>query len=46
MTRFTTMWEIENPASPAQSSLSVLFSQPPEYGVSTNLMLAIQKMKR
>ncbi len=46
MTRFTTMWEIDNPSSPAQSSLSVLFSQPPEYGVSTNLMLAIQKMKR
>jgi len=45
LTRFTTMWEIENPSSPAQASLSILFSQPPEYGVSTNLLLAIQKMR-
>ncbi|MEP9372703.1 DUF1217 domain-containing protein [Mesorhizobium sp. KR1-2] len=45
LTRFTTMWEIENPSSPAQTSLSVLFSQPVEYGVSTNLMMAIQKMR-
>lgn len=45
LTRFTTMWEIDHPTSTAQTSLSVLFSQPVEYGVSTNLMLAIQKMK-
>jgi hypothetical protein len=45
LTRFTTLWEIDNPSSPVQASLSVLFSQPVEYGVSTNLMLAIQKMK-
>jgi hypothetical protein len=45
LTRFTSLWEIENPTSTAQSSLSVLFAQPVEYGVSTNLMLAIQKMR-
>jgi len=45
LTRFTSLWEIENPTSSAQTSVGVLFSQPPEFGVSTNLMLAIQKMK-
>lgn len=45
LTRFTTMWEMDNPSTTEQTSLSVLF-QPVEYGVSTNLMLAIQKMKR
>jgi hypothetical protein len=45
LTRFTSMWEIDNPSTPEQASISVLF-QPVEYGVSTNLMLAIQKMKR
>lgn len=46
MTRFTAMWEIDNPSSPTQASLSILFSQPPEYGVSTDLIMAIQKMRR
>ena len=46
LTRFTTMWELENPTTPPQSQLSVLFSQPVEYGVSTNLLLSIQQMKR
>lgn len=45
MTRFTSLWEIQNPTATAQTSLSVLFSQPVEYGVSTNLLLAIQKMR-
>ncbi|MBL8581411.1 MAG: DUF1217 domain-containing protein [Rhizobiaceae bacterium] len=45
LTRFTSMWEIDNPTSPAQTSMSVLFSQPVEYGVSTNLLLAMQKMR-
>jgi len=45
LTRFTTMWEIDNPSSPALTSLSVLFSQPTSYGVSTDLMMAIQKMR-
>jgi len=44
--RFTALWEIENPSSSAATSLTVLFSQPAEYGVSTNLLLSIQSMKR
>jgi hypothetical protein len=46
LTRFTSLWEIGNPSSPAQTSLSVLFSQPVEYGISTNTLFAIQAMKR
>lgn len=45
LTRFTSLWEIDNPTATATTSLSVLFSQPVEYGVSTNLLLAIHKMK-
>jgi len=45
LTRFTSMWEIENPSSAVQSSLSVLFSQPTEYGISTNLMMSMQKLR-
>ncbi|RJG44103.1 MULTISPECIES: DUF1217 domain-containing protein [unclassified Mesorhizobium] len=44
--RFTALWEIENPSTSAATSLTVLFSQPAEYGVSTNLLLSIQSMKR
>ncbi len=43
--RFTTMWEIENPTTNTQSMVLSLFSQP-AYGISTDLMLAMQKMKR
>ncbi len=46
LTRFTSLWEISNPTSNAQTSLSVLFSQPVEAGISTNLLFAIQSMKR
>ena len=46
LTRFTSLWEIENPTAPAQAQLSVLFSQPVEFGVSTDLLFAIQSMKR
>ena len=46
LTRFTSLWEISNPSSPAQTSLSVLFSQPVEAGISTSLLFAIQSMKR
>ena len=46
LTRFTSLWEIGNPSSPAQTSLSVLFSQPVEIGISTNTLFAIQAMKR
>ncbi len=46
LTRFTSLWEISNPSAPAQASLSVLFSQPVEAGISTSLLFAIQSMKR
>jgi hypothetical protein len=44
--RFTSLWEVDHPSSVTQSSLSVLFGQPTETGISTNLLLAIQQMKR
>lgn len=43
--RFTSLWEVNNPTSPAQSSVGVLFAQPAALGVSTDLMLAMQKLK-
>jgi hypothetical protein len=46
LTRFTSLWEIDNPTSTAQTSVSVLFSQPVELGVSTDLLFAIQSMRR
>ena len=45
MTRFTSMWEIENQTSPQATAMTVLFSQPMEMGVSTDLMMAMQKLK-
>jgi hypothetical protein len=46
MKRFTTMYEIQNPTSTASTSLSVLFAQPTEYGISTNLLLSMQSLRR
>jgi hypothetical protein len=46
LTRFTSLWEIQNPSASAQTQLSVLFSQPVEFGISTSTLLAIQTMKR
>ncbi|TKT77476.1 DUF1217 domain-containing protein [Aquamicrobium sp. LC103] len=46
MTRFTTMWEINNPSSPQISAASILISQPLEFGISTDALMAIAKMKR
>lgn len=43
---FTVRWEMSNSSSSAQASIATLFSQGIEFGVSTNLMLAIQGMKR
>jgi len=45
ITRFTTMYEIQNPTSTATTSVSVLFSQPTTIGVSTDLLMAMQQMK-
>lgn len=35
LTRFTSMWEVNNPTATPQSLSSVLFSQPTTYGIST-----------
>jgi len=45
LTRFTSMWEINNPTSTASTSVSVLFAQPTTVGISTDLMMAMQKLK-
>ncbi|GHC64624.1 DUF1217 domain-containing protein [Limoniibacter endophyticus] len=45
--RFTAMYEMANPSTAsAASSVAVLFSQPAEFGVSTNVLLALQSMRR
>jgi hypothetical protein len=46
LNRFTSLWEVNNPSSPAKAQLSVLFSQPVEFGISTDALFAIQSMKR
>ncbi|MBN9220843.1 MAG: DUF1217 domain-containing protein [Mesorhizobium sp.] len=45
LTRFTSMYEINNPTSSTVPSISVLFAQPVTTGISTDLMMAMQKMK-
>lgn len=45
MTRFTTMYEMKNPTSTVQTSVSVLFSQPTTIGVSTDLLMAMQQLR-
>ena len=45
MTRFTTLWEVENPSTPAQSLVASLF-QPVEFGISQDTLMAIASMKR
>lgn len=43
--RFTSLWEIDNPTSTATTSIGLLFGQPVEFGISTDVLLTIQKMK-
>lgn len=45
MTRFTTLWEIENPTVPMESMVLSLF-QPVEFGISQDTLMAIASMKR
>jgi hypothetical protein len=45
LTRFTTMWEMNNPTQSPQALASVLFSQPTTFGISTDLLLTMQKLK-
>ncbi|MBS3650323.1 DUF1217 domain-containing protein [Pseudaminobacter sp. 19-2017] len=44
--RFTSLWDLSNPTQMPQGSMSVLFARPAEYGVSPNLLLSIQSMRR
>ena len=46
LTRFTTMWEMNNPSTTTPQALaSILFSQPTTFGISTDLLLTMQKLK-
>ncbi|WP_011579649.1 MULTISPECIES: DUF1217 domain-containing protein [Chelativorans] len=44
--RFTTLWEIDNPSFSPQSSIAALFSQPAEFGISTDILLTIAQMRK
>ncbi|MBN7756720.1 DUF1217 domain-containing protein [Nitratireductor aquimarinus] len=44
--RFTTMWELENPSGSQQTSIAALFSQPAEFGISTDMLFTIAQLKR
>ncbi len=44
--RFTSLWELSNPTQSAGTQISVLFSQPAEYGISSNLLLSIATLRR
>nr|WP_245432771.1 DUF1217 domain-containing protein [Mesorhizobium loti] len=45
LTRFTTMYELNNPSSPQASAVSVLFPRPTTAGVSTDLLFTMQRLK-
>ena len=46
MQRFTAMWDIQNTSNTAVASVSVLFSQPVSFGLSTDVMLTLSKLQR
>lgn len=43
--RFTSLWEVNNPTSPVAQSAGILFGMPASYGVSTDIMFAMQKLR-
>ncbi len=45
LTRFTSLWEIDNPST-AQSPSTVLFTQPIELGIAQDLLASLQNLKR
>ena len=45
MKRFTSLWEVNNPSASPQSLSTVLFSQPAELGISTDLLFAMHRLK-
>lgn len=46
LARFSALWEVENPSVSVQSSISALISQPVEYGISTDLLLTLNQLRR
>lgn len=46
ITRYTSMYELNNPSSPQVSAASILFAKPTTAGVSTDLLFAMQRLKR
>lgn len=44
--RFTNLWDVNNSAQNATSDLAVIFSQPLAFGISTDVMTAMQGLKR
>lgn len=44
--RFTSLWELDNPTQSQQTSISALFSQPAEFGISTDLLLTMAQLRR
>lgn len=45
LTRFTAMWELNNGQSTAATASSVLFGQPIEFGISTDVLLTLQRLR-
>ena len=43
--RFTSLYEVKNTTSSASSTATILYGNPKTYGVSTDLMMAMQKLK-
>lgn len=45
MTRFTSMWDIQNQTGSSVANVGILFSQPTELGISTDILLTMQQLK-
>lgn len=45
ITRFTSMWDVENQTDGGVANVSVLFGQPTTFGISTDLLLTMQQLK-
>jgi len=45
MQRFTALWDVQNNATSGVANVSVLFSQPVSFGLSTDVMLTLAKLR-
>jgi hypothetical protein len=45
MTRFTSLWDIQNQTGSSVANVGVLFSQPTTFGISTDILLTMQQLK-